>query len=215
MDDDNTRCLREWGKKLLQKFPDGLTDEPDFERDAAARLVWFSEGYSVGVQWASDIGIGGKVYLEKIYEDPNALDDAGKTEFARSAFNLGRLYSAIAKTEAKIAAEQEAEQREAMATVDRQVEILRNEITAIYSREELRIRIADTKEESGAARASGKSIEDYACSRKINALQDRLIEIEAQDSWRALSGLWITVIGTVAGIAGLIVGFLTGSSGQG
>ena len=174
-----------------------------------------SKGYSVGVRWASDIGIGGKVYLGKIYEDPEALDDAGKTEFARSAFNLGRLYSDIAKNEAEKAAEQEAEQREAMATVDRQVEILRNEITAIYSREELHIKIADAKEESVAARASGKSIEDYACSRKINALQDRLIEIEAQDSRRALSGWWITVIGTVAGIAGLILGFLAGSFGQG
>ena len=43
MDDDNTRCLREWGKELLQEFPDGLTDEPDFERDGAARFVWFSK----------------------------------------------------------------------------------------------------------------------------------------------------------------------------
>jgi hypothetical protein len=170
MDDDSTRCLREWGKELLQEFPDGLTDEPDFECDGVARLVWFSKGYSVGVRWASDIGEGGKVYLGKIYEDPEALDDAGKIEFARSAFNLGRLYSNIAKIEEEKAAEQEAEQREAMATVDRQVEILRNEITTIYSREELRIRIAAAKEESVSARASGNSIEDYACSRKINTL---------------------------------------------
>ena len=212
MENSKSKCLQEWGKELLQQFPDGLADEPDFELDGAARLAWFSKGYSVGVRWASEIGIGGKVFLGKTYEDPEALDDAGKAEFARSAFNLGRVYSEMAKVEANKAAEQEAEQRKAIADVDRQVETLSKEIASINSREELRIRIARAKEGSVAARACGKSVEDYSNSRQINALQERLIAIEAQEARRALSGWWITAIGTLAGIAGLALGYIAASS---
>jgi hypothetical protein len=215
MANDHTRCLYEWGKELLQKFPDGLPDEPDFERDGAARRDWFAKGYDIGVRWATEIGRGGKAFLKKTYDDPESLDDAGKIEFAKTAFDLGRLYLNIAKLEAEKSANQEAEQREAIAEIDGQIETLRSEIATINSREALRIRIADAKEKSVAARGAGNSIEDYAWSRKITALQDRLIEIDKHETRRGLSAWRVGLIGTAASIAGLIVGFLANSCGGG
>jgi hypothetical protein len=213
MANDNTRCLYEWGKELLQEFPDGLKDEPDFERDGAARRIWFSKGYSIGVRWATEIGMGGEVYLGTTYDDPEALDEAGKAAFAKAAFDLGCLYLELARFEADKAAEQEASQRRAFDSIDRQVETLRNEIAAISSREALRIRIAEAKEEWVAARESGDPTEDYACSRRLNVLQDRLIEIEKHETRRGLSAWRVGLIGTAASIAGLIVGFLANSCG--
>ena len=215
MDRDATKALQEWGKELLREFPKGLPEEPDFKNDGTARLDWFSRGYSVGVKWAVEVGLGGKVYLGDTYENPEALDDAAKIAFAKKAFELGRLYRDIAKIEAEKEETQQAEERKAIAVIDEQVGVLRSEIASMHSREQLRIRIADLKEKSAAARASGQSIDDYGFSRKITALQDRLISIEAQESRQATSGWWLTAVGTAAGIIGLILGYYFGASAQG
>ena len=214
MADTNTKSLEAWGRDLLRDFPAGLGDEPDFERDGTARTIWFSQGYKVGVQWASEIGIGGKVFLGEAYEDPDVLDDPGKVAFAKKAFQLGRFYLHMAKSEADKTAEQAANLRSAIAATDKEVEALRNEIGAISSREELHIRIDAAKQASVAAQRLGNAIEDYSISRKITTLQGRLIEIETEESRRASSGFWITAIGTAAGIVGLILGFLAGSGGN-
>ncbi|WP_327515582.1 hypothetical protein [Ensifer sp.] len=211
MDDSNTKSLVDWGKELLKEYPDGLGARPDFEHSAAARSVWFAQGYTVGVTWAKEIGIGGKVFLEKVYDDPNALDNAGKAEFAAKAFDLARLYVTMAKLESDKQAGQEAVQRAAVAAVDKDVEALRGEIAAVSSREDLRIRLDKIKAASRGARSAGNAIEDYGLSRKIEVLQGRLIEIETKESQLAFNGFVVTVIGTVAGIIGLAAGYLAGS----
>lgn len=216
MSDNPPECLNKWGNKLLEEFPAGLPEEPDFENDGQARLTWFSKGYSVGVEWASEIGLGGKVFLGgKIYQDPEALDDTDKAEFARQAFNLGRLYRELAQLERDEAAKQEAKQRNAIEAVEKEVEALRNEVAAINSREVLRTKITEVQRMSVLAREARNAIEDYAYSRKINTLQERLIEIEQKESRHSLSGWWWTVIGAVAGIIGLIIGLYAGRHGQG
>lgn len=207
MDDGHAKSFIAWGEELLLTYPAGLGAKPDFERNAEARLIWFSQGFSVGVKCASEIGIGGKVFLDKVYDDPKTLDDAGKAAFAERAFNLGGLFLAIAKREADKRADLDATERAAIAAVDSDVERLRSEIAKIGSRENLRFRIEEAKAASAAAHARGDAIADYALARKINALQTRLIEIEGKESRLAFNGFVVTVIGTVTGIVGVILGY--------
>ncbi|NKL98676.1 hypothetical protein [Rhizobium leguminosarum] len=105
----------------------------------------------------------------------------------------------------------EAEARE-KAALDLKVDAFRAEVQAIQSREKLRIEIEALKA-AASNKAAATLAGDYLASGKILVLQDRLIGLEGKESRMAISGWWITLVGTISGLAGLAIGFILGSSG--
>lgn len=211
MSDEYQRELECWGDELLAEYGEGLPPAR-FETDGGARLLWFSKGLELGVRLASKVGLGGKIFIGKIYdENIHELSKTDRLEIAQAAYQHASVYWRMAHDKRARADRAAADREAALERLNAEVDDYKAMLPTIGSREQIRIFIDAVSADKAAASAAGNLDAGYLAANKLTLLYARLMELEKQEGRASRSGWWIGLIGTVSGLAGGAIGFFIGN----
>ena len=202
--------FEKWGEELLRKYPDGIPENIDFERNGNARIVWGYDGFA---QFSVAAAINGRhddfELKDSIYrgKHPTDLDADQLTKLARDTLEAAKVYWYRAKRAADEIAGKEAAARDAREALAVDVAEYSSRLARERSARLLEGLLAEARDGLAQARDDGEQERIQAAGQKVMAAQDRLIALERGKTRvaRLLLGLAVAALAlAVAGLAATI-----------